>query len=177
MWSKNKEQKDPAEDSELLRLRDCKFQMLWNLTTANGSQFLTLVLTVYLALALSNRNESQEFHVLLILIILVTTIFFCHALIRLCMMIMHPPSDEDIENQNLPSMIGPGGYANPVMPIRVALARDEEAAGIESDATKLPPPAYGLWRESVVCKHSFWISDQMLTPRTESGSKPHLLAT
>jgi hypothetical protein len=114
------------------------------------------VLTVYLALALSNRNESQEFHVLLILIILITTIFFCHALIRLCMMIMHPPPDDDMENRNLPSMIGPGGYANPVMPIRVALARDEEAAGIESDATKLPPPAYGLWRESVVCGHFHW---------------------
>ena len=66
------------------------------------------------------------------------------------MMIMHPPSDDDMESQNLPSMVGPGGYANPVLPIRVALARDEEAAGIESDATKLPPPAYGLWRESVV---------------------------
>jgi hypothetical protein len=48
-------------------------------------------------------------------------------------------------------MIGPGGYANPQTPIRVALARDEEAAGIESEATKVPPPAYGLWRESVVC--------------------------
>ena len=121
------------------------------LDIANNFQFLTLVLTVYLALALSNRNESQEFHVLLVLIILVTTIFFCHSLIRLCMMIIHPPADENAENQSLPSMIGPGGYANPAMPIRVALARDEEAAGIESDATKFPPPAYGLWRESVVC--------------------------
>jgi len=64
-------------------------------------------------------------------------------------MIIHPPSDDDVENHNLPAMIGPGGYANPVAPIRVALARDEEAAGIESGATKLPPPAYGLWRESV----------------------------
>jgi hypothetical protein len=100
-------------------------------------------------LALSNRNESQEFHVLLILIILITTIFFCHALIRLCMMLIHPPEDNDLEQQ-LPSMIGPGGYANPEIPIRVALTRDEEAAGIESEATKIPPPAYGLWRESVV---------------------------
>lgn len=110
--------------------------------------FLTLVLTVYLALALSNRNESEEFHVLLILIILTTTIFFCHALIRLCMMIINPPNDDD-PPRNLPQMIGPGGYANPPVPIRVALARDEEAAGIESEATKMPPPAYGLWRESV----------------------------
>lgn len=45
---------------------------------------------------------------------------------------------------------GHPGYAIPVEPIRVVLARDEEAAGIESEATKLKPPAYGLWRESVV---------------------------
>lgn len=102
-------------------------------------------------MALSKRNESEEFHILLILIILVTTIFFCHALIRLCMMIIKPPPDNDIESQSqtLPAMSGPGGYANPAAPIPVTLARDEEAAGIESDATKLPPPAYGLWRESV----------------------------
>ncbi|TVY60658.1 hypothetical protein LSUE1_G007292 [Lachnellula suecica] len=110
--------------------------------------FLLMVLTVYLCLALTNRNESQEFHVLLILIILITTIFFCHALIRLCMMIINPPVDDAL-SQDLPSMVGPGGYANPTVPIQVALARDEEAAGIENDATKLPPPAYGLWRESV----------------------------
>jgi len=109
------------------------------------------VLTIYLGLALTNRQESQEFHVLLILVILVTTIFFCHALIRLCMLLLHPPTEEDdLEQQNLPSMTGPGGYANPVVPIRVVLARDEEAAGIESAATKVPPPVYGLWRESVV---------------------------
>lgn len=66
------------------------------------------------------------------------------------MMIINPPNDDD-PPRNLPQMIGPGGYANPPVPIRVALARDEEAAGIESEATKMPPPAYGLWRESVVC--------------------------
>jgi hypothetical protein len=165
MCSKNKKQKDSAKDIELLRVRTGKLpSFLGKWDKANDLQFLTLVLTVYLALALSNRNESQEFHVLLILIILVTTIFFCHSLIRLCMMIIHPPSDDDIENQNLPSMIGPGGYANPVVPIRVALARDEEAAGIESEATKLPPPAYGLWRESVVCKYLKHILGPVLTP-------------
>jgi hypothetical protein len=65
------------------------------------------------------------------------------------MMLIHPPSEGDVE-QGLPQMTGPGGYANPVTPVRVTLARDEEAAGIESVATKYPPPAYGLWRESVV---------------------------
>jgi hypothetical protein len=67
------------------------------------------------------------------------------------MMLIHPPAEDDLEQQ-LPAMIGPGGYANPEVPIRVALARDAEAAGIESEATKIPPPAYGLWRESVVRK-------------------------
>lgn len=67
------------------------------------------------------------------------------------MLIIHPPSELGDLEQQLPAMIGPGGYANPAQPIRIALARDEEAAGIESEATKLPPPAYGLWRESVVC--------------------------
>ncbi|KAH8601986.1 hypothetical protein B0O99DRAFT_500749 [Bisporella sp. PMI_857] len=109
--------------------------------------FLTLILTIYLALALSKRNERQEFHVMLILVILLTTIFFCHSLIRLCMMLIHPPQEDEIPE--LPETVGPGGYANPANPIRVALARDEEAAGIESEATKYPPPAYGLWRESV----------------------------
>lgn len=130
-------------------------------------QFLTLVLTIYLALALSNKNESQEFHVLLILIILITTIFFCHALIRLCMMLIHPPEDNDLEQQ-LPSMIGPGGYANPEVPIRVALARDEEAAGIESEATKIPPPAYGLWRESVVSRVTSRFKVEILIVHSES---------
>ena len=66
-------------------------------------------------------------------------------------MVARPPSEfRDLEQQR-PPMIGPRGYANPAEPIRIALVRDEEAAGIESEATKFPPPAYGLWRESVVC--------------------------
>lgn len=72
------------------------------------------------------------------------------------MMIIHPPSEEGDLEQQLPSMTGPGGYANPEQPIQIALARDEEAAGIESEATKFPPPAYGLWRESVVCSSAIW---------------------
>ncbi|KAL2071233.1 hypothetical protein VTL71DRAFT_12468 [Oculimacula yallundae] len=133
-----------------------------------SGMFLTLVLTIYLAMALSNRNESQEFHVLLILIILLTTIFFCHSLIRLCMMIIKPPLDiePDLESQRVPAMVGPGGYANPAAPIHVTLARDEEAAGIESEATKLPPPAYGLWRESVRVDPNriFWQRNQEVVP-------------
>lgn len=102
-----------------------------------------------LALALSTRDLSQEFHVLLIMIILVTTIFFCHCLLSLCMLSLRPQPDDEAR-PSMSAMVGPGGYANPARPIQVALTRDEEAVGIESEATKFPPPAYGLWRESVV---------------------------
>jgi hypothetical protein len=92
--------------------------------------------------------------VLLILIILFVTIFFCHGLIRLCMLIVRAGrangGEEEEARAVMPQMFGPGGYAIPRQPIRVVLARDEEAAGIESEATKANPPAYGLWRESVV---------------------------
>ncbi|PKS07477.1 hypothetical protein jhhlp_006081 [Lomentospora prolificans] len=64
------------------------------------------------------------------------------------MAVARPNSDED-EHSGRQPMLGLGGYAIPRVPIRVVLARDEEAAGIESEATKLRPPAYGLWRESV----------------------------
>jgi len=64
------------------------------------------------------------------------------------MMLIHPPEENSVSG--LPEMSGLSGYANPATPLQVTLARDEEAAGIESEATKYPPPAYGLWRESVV---------------------------
>ncbi|KAK6597891.1 hypothetical protein H4I96_08843 [Botrytis cinerea] len=105
-----------------------------------GEDFLVLVLTIYLALALSDKAETQEFHVLLILIILIVAIFFCHSIIRLCMMILKPPIEGEPNPRRLPSMVGPGGYAETSVPIPVALARDEEAAGIESQATKMPLP-------------------------------------
>lgn len=59
-------------------------------------------------------------------------------------------SESSRQTTQLPHMYGPGGYAIPREPIRIVMARDEEAAGIESETTKIQPPAYGLWRESVV---------------------------
>jgi hypothetical protein len=114
-----------------------------------------LMLLIDLALALTRKDLGQEIHVLFIMIILATTIFFCHSLIRLFMLALHPPE----EGPRIPSMTGPEGF-HPVRPIRVHLARDEEL-GIEDDVEddisdsekekKLahPPPAYGLWRSSV----------------------------
>ena len=91
---------------------------------------------------------------MLILILLFIAIFFCHSLVRLCLLIVRgpPPDDEPPSGPDpFPQLYTPGGYAVPQQPIPVVLARDEEAAGIESEATKSNPPAYGIWRESVVC--------------------------
>ncbi|XXH03315.1 hypothetical protein Hte_009713 [Hypoxylon texense] len=110
---------------------------------------LIFMLAVYLALSITKNINSNEFTVLLILVILFATIFFCHGLIRICMLIVRPPNEEDEERARLPQLMEPGGYAVPRRPIHVILARDEEVVGAESDANKLQPPAYGLWRESV----------------------------
>lgn len=116
-----------------------------------------------LSLTLTKNITSSEFTILLILIILFITIFFCHSLIKLCMLVIKSRNgtlqssnsssrEGGVVRPEMIQQIAPGsGYAIPREPIRVVLARDEEAVGIESEATKLGPPAYGLWRESVVC--------------------------
>ncbi|KAF2813015.1 uncharacterized protein BDZ99DRAFT_247555 [Mytilinidion resinicola] len=116
--------------------------------------FLIVVLTIYLSIALTRPHLGQEVHILFIMVILCTTIFFCHSLIRLCMLALRPESDLP----HIPSMTGPDGF-KPIRPIRVHLARDEEigvgseAAEVEAEPEKekvqMPPPAYGLWRSSV----------------------------
>lgn len=123
------------------------------------------VLAIYLAIALVRKNLGREIHIVFIMIILVTTMFFCHSLIRLCMLALHPPPDDA---PRIPSMTSPEGF-QPIRPIRVHLARDEELGSVDHDSEDerrderedeaaeaekekkvvLPPPAYGLWRSSV----------------------------
>lgn len=57
----------------------------------------------------------------------------------------------------IPREVDEGGFAQPHKPIRVILARDEELglhghdeAGQPDSTITPPPPAYGLWRCSVV---------------------------
>jgi hypothetical protein len=75
----------------------------------------------------------------------------------------------------------PLGYATPAVPIRVTLGRDEEAlvgsritpseanASANAKAIAPPPPAYGLWRESVRVDPDrlFWARNAA-APRRES---------
>jgi hypothetical protein len=97
------------------------------------------------------KGVRQEIHILFILTILAITVFFVHSLIRLFIMARGPRSTRS--RNAIPSIVGPEGF-NPPAPIRVHLARDEEVAAVEEsklEALKAPPPAYGLWRCSVVC--------------------------
>ncbi|KAK1579520.1 uncharacterized protein LY79DRAFT_672432 [Colletotrichum navitas] len=107
-----------------------------------------MLLTAYLALSLTQNIRSSEFTILLILVILFVTVFFCYGLIRLCMVIFRLRPDGD-SRPPMPQLLAPGGYAVPREPIRVVLARDEEEQGEISEALLAKPPAYGLWRESV----------------------------
>lgn len=74
---------------------------------------------------------------------------------------LNPPREDAV---SIPNMSSADGF-QPIVPIRVHLRRDEEAAIDSDDATALendmdvddpeknmpppPPPAYGLWRSSV----------------------------
>ncbi|KAK8062403.1 hypothetical protein PG997_014500 [Apiospora hydei] len=126
-----------------------------------------------LALSLTKNINNSEFTILLILIILASTIFFCHGLIKLCLFVMRPQTAEEQERARLPNMFHPGGYAIPQRPIRVVLARDEEAAGLESETNKLQPPAYGLWRESVRVDPNriYWARNEQSPPPTSSSRR------
>lgn len=100
-----------------------------------------------LGLALTNHIARGELTIMIILVILSATMFFCYSVIRLCVLVSR---GDRARRGRLPEMLGPGGYVIPPKPIPVVLTRDEEAAGVDSEASKSQPPAYGLWRESVV---------------------------
>ncbi|PGH16944.1 hypothetical protein AJ80_05012 [Polytolypa hystricis UAMH7299] len=118
---------------------------------------LAIVLALYLALAVSSSVAGREFHVILILVLMLLTIYFCHSLIRFLMLVSRPIPDYQT-SQGLAPRIGSIGYAHPQHPIPVVFARDEEmlaevnengAISQSQPPMAAPPPAYGLWRSSV----------------------------
>lgn len=103
-----------------------------------------------LGLSVTNNVGMSDFTIVLILIVILATLFFAYGLVRLCMLVIRGDRARPGRTQLPPDTIM-GHYAVPDEPIRVVLARDEEASGVDSEASKVTPPAYGLWRESVVC--------------------------
>ena len=100
-----------------------------------------------LGLALTSHIARGELTIMIILVILSATIFFGFSVIRLCTLIAR---GDRARRRIRAEMLGLGGYVVPQKPIPVVLAQDEEAVGVESEASKSRPPAYGLWRESIV---------------------------
>jgi hypothetical protein len=98
---------------------------------------------------------------LFILAIVCSTVIFCHSVIRLCMHAISGINRRETANR-APKVVEPEGF-HPEQPIRVHLACDEELGlgtpccqGVNqtdfagAKGVTAPPPAYGLWRNSVV---------------------------
>jgi hypothetical protein len=134
--------------------------------------FFGILLAVYLGLAASKTLNTGEQTLMLMLIILLATIFFCYSLLRLCLIVVRGGRPAQRRERDL-GHAGANGYAVPNQPIRVVLARDEEAAGEESESSKTTPPAYGLWRSSVRVDPDrlFWQRNDPsnITPRLPEG--------
>lgn len=103
-----------------------------------------------MGLALTGNIHRGELTIVLLLTILIAACVFCYSFIRLCILFFQPGFLTRETASNLPDSLCSNGYAVPPKPIPVVLTRDEEEAGIQSDEARLGPPAYGLWRESIV---------------------------
>ena len=107
--------------------------------------------------------------------LLILSIVFFHSLIRFFMAIGR---GSQFTGNHIPHNVGPSGYAQPERPIPVVLAGDEEllAESHRSAQEKIPPPppAYGLWRSSVVsvskCCSSFQPEAHCIPAENQSRS-------
>ncbi|KAK4996319.1 hypothetical protein LTR66_004040 [Elasticomyces elasticus] len=128
---------------------------------------LAALVATYLSMALTHRPLGPTFHVIFLLCILVTTILFCHSMVRLCMLAAKNGSARRTRRPRnhrprvAPALSRTGSYVPP-RAIRVYLATDEldlhpepgrnaeaEAWDKGVNVPPPPPPAYGLWRSSV----------------------------
>ncbi|KAI5802432.1 hypothetical protein FPQ18DRAFT_250762 [Pyronema domesticum] len=113
----------------------------------------------------------QEWHFLMILIILVTTLFFCHSLVRICIDLT---ANERARRgsggsfSRVPSIAGPHGYAVPREPIRI------NTQNPDMEGLKEPPPVYGLWRCSVRVNPNefYWVKRQSAGAMATSPTSP-----
>ncbi|KAF3939806.1 hypothetical protein ABW19_dt0202214 [Dactylella cylindrospora] len=122
-----------------------------------------VVLSVYLGLFMNDKIQSAPLQIALILITLMAAFFFFHALVRVCLAVARPFSYPD-EEQPQPNYansafagmtLGPGpfGYAQPARPIQVQMMPGQNGTVLDDEGVPKdlppPPPAYGLWRQSV----------------------------
>ncbi|KAL1836137.1 hypothetical protein VTJ49DRAFT_5535 [Mycothermus thermophilus] len=151
-----------------------------------SGMFVALTLSIYLTLTFT-QPTSTEFTILMIVILALATLFFCHSLIRLVMLAVKERRKKRLRERGqlddpreshrdyYPEMAEAGaipygydsqGYADPTQPIPMVIpSDDEEAAGAENEATKTGPPAYGVWRGSVRVdpQRMFWVRKEQVT--------------
>jgi uncharacterized membrane protein len=116
----------------------------------------TTLTNLVLALSAVNNLMFDNFKLIFILIFLALGILFIHSMLRLWLLIRRYNKRDEHRLSN-------ESFAHIERPIHVVLARDEELgignggnAMDEPEADRIektitpPPPAYGLWRGSVV---------------------------
>ncbi|GJN69959.1 hypothetical protein VFPFJ_09708 [Purpureocillium lilacinum] len=150
------------------------------LTCFVSGMFLLMLLAIYLGLTLTKNIRQGELTIMIILVILTAAAFFAYSFVRLLLLVFQPDRKNRRRRRGqVPDLMAQGGYVVPPKPIPVLLARDEEVAGAQSEASKLKPPAYGLWRESVRVDPDrlFWqrnadANPNSGRPETRSGPRP-----
>ncbi|CCU77165.1 unnamed protein product [Blumeria hordei] len=137
------------------------------LTCCLSGIVLVLLLGLYLALSLSNGANSQEFHIVLIIFIMITAVFFCRNLLRICLLVQSV--QESIQQTNRRNIISRQFESqNRSVPIPIIISRDEE---VPDTLMRIPPPIYGLWKESmrVDPNRLFWQRSHAVTPEDRSS--------
>ncbi|KJZ70829.1 hypothetical protein HIM_09788 [Hirsutella minnesotensis 3608] len=143
-------------------------------TSILSAVFALLLLGFFLAVTLTKTLKQNEISVLIVLAILAAAALFVFSIVRL-LLIKLRPEREQRRGAPVPATLRPNNYAVPSKPIPVLLARDEEAAGIQSETVTSRPPAYGIWRESVRVDPNrlFWKrNDSPAVPPLRNVSRP-----
>jgi hypothetical protein len=105
-----------------------------------------------IAIALSVKGLGSELHILFGITLAGGAIFLGHSLYR-----FHRNRRRRIRREarrHRKEKAAEHAGFTPDVPIRVHMVQDEEIGVeevVEKSPVKLPPPAYGIWRESVVC--------------------------
>ena len=121
-----------------------------------------MILNIFtdLAIALAVKGLGQELHILFSLTLAGGAIFLVYSLFRFRRARKQRQRREQRRQQRQVVKQNDRSNFTPVVPIRVHMVQDEEIAQQDEDSTsseekvsavKVPPPAYGLWRSSVVC--------------------------
>jgi hypothetical protein len=130
------------------------------------SALLVLLTSLVITFVVLRAIQGPWIYIILTFILLTIGVVWCHALCRLVAAVYQFPNYA--ADCTLPiEMTETASYVRPNHPISVTLAGDEErSTGSHSTghAVKVttPPPAYGLWRDSVVSDDTLYFETAQL---------------